>query len=232
MSDFALGDPVIGLSDWLATKVGTQAEFVVLDAAALAPPPSGVSAVEASTLPANAPHTAAQALDLLALAEGQILAVTGAGGAVGGYAVELARHRGIRVIGIGSDQDEAFITRLGATFVARSEDPAGAIRALAPGGVDAVLDAAVVGGAVIGAVRDGGAFVGLVPPAAPPAERRIRVSSVGLRSDGAQLRELVGLVEQGRPALRVARTFALEQAAEAHEALARGGVRGRLVLVP
>ena len=228
---FAPGDAVIGLSDWLVTQAGTQAEFVVLDASALAPAPSGGSPVEAATLPANA-QTAVQALDALGLGEGESLAVTGAAGAVGGYAAELARRRGIRVVGIGAKRDEEFIAGLGATFVARSDDPAGALRAVAPGGVDGLLDAAVVGVPALGAVRDGGVFVSVVPPAAPAAERGIRVSSIGVRSCGSQLRELVALVEGGLLTLRVAQTLPLEEVARAHTMLAEGGVRGRLVLVP
>ncbi|MBA3276386.1 MAG: alcohol dehydrogenase catalytic domain-containing protein [Chloroflexia bacterium] len=51
--DFIAGDAVVGLSDWLRTQVGTHAEYVVLDAGALAPAPAGVSPIEAATLPAN-----------------------------------------------------------------------------------------------------------------------------------------------------------------------------------
>ncbi|NUW30966.1 NADP-dependent oxidoreductase [Nonomuraea sp. SMC257] len=230
-SGFTPGDRVVGMSDWLATRNGTHAEFVVLDAAAVAPAPAGVDPAEAATLTANA-LTAVQALDLLGLVEGQTLAVTGAAGAVGGYAVELARHRGLDVIGIGSAQDEDFVSGLGATFLPRSDDPGRALRAIAPEGVDGLLDTAVIGAQVLAAVRDGGAFVSVMPPATPPAERGIRVETVFVRSDGARLRELVALVEQGRLTLRLARTLPFEQAAEAHELLAKGGLRGRLVLVP
>ncbi|MFG2003877.1 NADP-dependent oxidoreductase [Spirillospora sp. NPDC048911] len=225
---FAQGDHVVGVSDWLETKRGTHAEFVVLDAAAIAPAPAGVDLVEAATFPVNS-LTADQALDLLGLAEGQTLVVTGAAGAVGGYAVELARLRGLDVVGIGSVQDEAFITGLGATFLPRSEDPARVLREVK---VDGLLDAAVIGAPALAAVRDGGAYVSVLPPATPPAERGIRVETVLVRSDGARLRELVALVEQGRLTLRLAQTFTFDQAAQAHELLAKGGVRGRIVLVP
>ncbi|MEV0144903.1 MULTISPECIES: NADP-dependent oxidoreductase [unclassified Nonomuraea] len=230
-SGFTPGDRVVGMSDWLTTRRGTHAEFVVLDATAIAPAPAGVDPAEAATLPVNA-LTADQALDLLGLTEGQTLAVTGAAGAVGGYAVELARHRGLDVIGIGSVQDEPFVSGLGATFLPRSDDPARALRAIAPEGVDGLLDAAVIGARTLAAVKDGGAFVSMMPPATPPAERGIRVQTVFVHSDGARLRELVTLVEQGLLTVRRARTFTFEQAAEAHELFAKGGVRGRLVLVP
>ncbi|MFD1541379.1 NADP-dependent oxidoreductase [Nonomuraea guangzhouensis] len=228
---FMLGDHVVGMSDWLATKRGTHAEYVVLDAAALADAPAGVDPAEAATLPVNA-LTADQALDLLGLTQGQTLAVTGAAGAVGGYAVELARHRGLDVIGIGSAQDEPFISGLGAAFLPRSDDPARALRAITPEGVDGLLDAAVIGPPALAAVRDGGAFVSMMPPATPPAERDISVETVFVHSDGARLRELVTLVEQGLLTLRLAQTFTFDQAAQAHELFAKGGLRGRLVLVP
>jgi NADPH:quinone reductase len=228
---FAPGQPVVGMSDWLVTKVGTQAEYVVLDAAALAPAPSGVDPVRAATLPANA-LTAAQALELLGLTAGQTLGITGAAGAVGGYALELARHQGIRVVGTGSPQDREFLTDRGAVFVPRSQDPATAIRVAAPAGVDGLLDTAAVGQPALATVRDGGGYVTVMPPAAPPAERGIRVETVRVHSDPARLRELVALAEQGVLTLRVAQVLPFEQVAQAHMLLAKGGVRGRLVLVP
>jgi NADPH:quinone reductase-like Zn-dependent oxidoreductase len=95
-----------------------------------------------------------------------------------------------------------------------------------------LLDAAVIGAPALAAVRDGGAFVSVMPPATPSTGRDIRVETVVVHSDGGRLRELVSLVEQGGLTLRLAQTFPFAKAAEAHEKLAKGGVRGRLVLVP
>jgi NADPH:quinone reductase-like Zn-dependent oxidoreductase len=231
VTGFAPGQAVVGLSDWFGTLVGTQAEYVVLNASAVAPAPTNATPVEAATLPLNA-LTAAQALDLLNLNAGQSVAITGAAGAVGGYAVELALHRGLKVYAISGAQDEQFLTNLGATFVPRSEDPAAAVRAFVPEGVDGVLDTALVGGPVLGAVKEGGSFVNVYAPLAPEAERDITIGSVFVQSNGAQLAELVGLVEQGKLSLRVAQTFSFAEAAQAHEVLGKGGVRGRIVLVP
>lgn len=231
VTGFAFGQPVVGLSDWFATLVGTQAEYVVLDASAIAHAPHQATAMAAATLPLNA-LTASQALDLLDLGTGRSVAITGAAGAVGGYAVELAVHRGLQVYGIAGAQDEGFITALGATFVPRTEDPAATLRAAAPAGVDGVLDTALVGAPVLGAVKDGGAFVNVYAPLAPESERGISVNSVFVKSDGTRLAELVQLVDKGALTLRVAQTYPFEEAARAHEALAKGGVRGRLVLVP
>jgi NADPH:quinone reductase len=141
VTDFAIGDAVMGLSDYFEHRTGTQAEFVVLDATAIARVPAGVSLVEAATLPLNA-QTAAQALALLGLSRGQTVAITGAGGAVGGYATQLAANAGLTVYGIGGAQDADFIRAAGAIFVARSADPAAAIRTLVPDGVDGLFDPA------------------------------------------------------------------------------------------
>lgn len=62
--------------------------------------------------------------------------------------------------------------------------------------------------------------------------RGVRTGAVEVSADGAQLAELVRLVDDGVLTLRVAETFALDDAAKAHARLAEGGVRGRLVLVP
>ena len=231
---FALGDSVIGLSDWFATLAGTHAEYVVLSASAVAAAPAGVSPAEAATLPLNG-LTALQALDLLGLSEGQSLVVTGAAGAVGGYALELAARRGLKVYGVAGEQDHAFVTGTGAGFIARSgaaEALAGSVLAVLPEGADGVLDTAVLGGPALAAVRDNGSYVGVFGPAAPQPERGVRVAAVSVQSDATQLTRLVELVENGDLTLRLARTLALAEAAEAHALFAKGGLRGRLVLLP
>lgn len=81
-------------------------------------------------------------------------------------------------------------------------------------------------------MRDGGAYMGVIPNAAPASVRGVRVGEVGVLADGARLAELVRLVEEGVLTLRVAETYALDEAAKAHARLAEGGVRGRIVLVP
>jgi NADPH2:quinone reductase len=116
---FAVGDRVVGLSDRLEVPTAGQAEFVVLDP------------VEAATLPLNV-LTAAQALDLLDLAAGQTLLVTGAAGAVGGFAVELAAARGLRVPALAGDGDEDLVRKLGAQARCRPRCAAPAWRTCSP----------------------------------------------------------------------------------------------------
>ncbi|MFF7858158.1 zinc-binding dehydrogenase [Streptomyces sp. NPDC007904] len=217
------GDEVVALDYGMVKPLGAHAEYVVVPAEAVAAAPRTADAVHAATLPLNA-LTAAQALDLLDLASGASLLVTGAAGAVGGYAVQLAARRGVSVTALAREDDEDLVRSLGA-----ARFTGGAVGAR---GFDAVLDAAVLGERALGWVRDGGAYVGVIPQAAPAPERGVRVDAVEVSADGARLAELVGLVDAGALTLRVAGTFPLDDAAKAHARLAEGGVRGRLVLVP
>ncbi|UQX05018.1 zinc-binding dehydrogenase [Streptomyces sp. RerS4] len=109
-----------------------------------------------------------------------------------------------------------------AAFVPRGEAPA------AP--VDGVPDAAVLGAPALAAVRDGGVYVGLIPGAAPAADRGVRVVEQEVAPDGAPLAELVALVDAGALTLRVADTFDLADAPKAHTALTTPGTRGRVIL--
>lgn len=228
----AVGDQVIGLSDRLEAPLRTQADFVVLEAGEVARAPIGVSAAEAATLPLNT-LTAWQALDLAGLAAGQTLLVTGAAGGVGGYLVELAAVRGLRVVAVAGAADEELVRGFGAEwFIPREADLPASVRALVPGGVDGAVDAAILGHAAFDAVRGLGVFVHVVAGVSIPRLRGIRVETVLVRSDAAQLAEVARLVEAGRLTVRVAATYPLEQAAEAQARLAAGGLRGRLVLVP
>ncbi|GHC77407.1 NADP-dependent oxidoreductase [Streptomyces flavofungini] len=230
---FAPGERVIGVRDRLDVTLGTYADFVVLDAAAVAAAPARLSAAEAATLPLNG-LTALQALDRLVLAPGATLLVTGAAGAVGGYAVQLAALRGLRVVAYAGAADEEFARAVGAQwFVPRSGDLAEDVRALVPGGVDAALDTAVLGVAALGAVRNHGSFVSVVGGAAPVPLRGITVTEQWVAADDAALARLSALAEDGRLTARVADTMPLAEAVRAHRRLDdREVLRGRLVLVP
>ncbi len=231
VTSLAPGERVIGLRDRLDQPLGTYADQVVLDASDVAPAPLGVDSAAASALPLNG-LTAVQALDLLGLAAGQTILVTGAAGGLGGFAVELASMRGLRVIAAAGDDDEKLTRELGAAaFVPRSADLAPAVRDLVPGGVDAAFDAAVLGYPALDAVRAGGSFAAFIGTG-PAAVRGIRVVPVNIHADGAALTGLSALAAAGKLTLRVAGIYALEDAARAHERLQTGGLRGRLVLVP
>ena len=205
----------------------------MVPAASVARVPEKASLEAAATLPMNG-LTVRLALDRLALKPGQTLGVTGAAGAVGGYAVELGVSEGLRVIAVARSQDEALVRQLGAKTFVPSGD--GAIRGMydaAPGGVDGLIDAAVLDAAVLPAIRDGGKLA-TVRGFAGPSERGITIEPVRVASyvqNYEALDRLGRLVAEGRLTLRVSKTFPPERAAEAQRTMAAGGTRGRLVIV-
>ncbi|WP_347059605.1 NADP-dependent oxidoreductase [Blastococcus sp. HT6-30] len=227
----AVGDPAMGIVVPSGPH-GAYREDKVLPGDSVVRAPAGATAVEASTLPMNG-LTARLSLDLMGLRPGQVLAVTGAAGAYGGYVVQLAKADGLTVVADASESDEELVRGLGADVVVRrGEDVAARIREQFPQGVDGLADGAVQDAQALPAVRDGGA-VATVRGYRGNGERGLRFFPTLVRSvatDRPALDRLRRQVEEGALTLRVARTFPAEQAAEAHRLLEAGGVRGRLVL--
>jgi NADPH:quinone reductase-like Zn-dependent oxidoreductase len=211
---------------------GGYAERVVVPADSATLVPAGATDVAAATLPMNG-LTVRQALDLLALSPGQTLAVTGAPGAVGGYAVQLGRAAGLRVIADAGPADEDLVKALGADVVVRRGGDFGEqVKAVSPGGADGVVDAALLNELAIPAVRDGGGLATLRGFRGEP-QRGIAFHPVLVRDyarERAKLDRLRQQAEAGQVTLRVAAAYSAERAAEAHRRLEAGGVRGRLVL--
>jgi NADPH:quinone reductase len=159
--------------------------------------------------------------------------VTGAAGGVGGYAVELARTRGVRIFAQGQPEDEEFLRGRGATcFISRDEELSETVRRFVPDGVDGVLDAAALGARALAAVRDGGIFVSVRSDVLPPPKRGVAVRHTTAGPEATRLSWLSALAEVGVLTPRVAQIYPLSEAAAAHAQLAQGGLRGRIVLVP
>lgn len=194
----------------------------MVSAADVAVVPDELDLIAASTVPLNG-LAAAQILDLLGDAPdgGARLLVTGAAGAVGGYVVVLAQERGWKVTGLARERDEQFVRGLGAGFTADAEP-----------GWDAVADAGALQQAALALVRDGGQFVGVQPSAQLSAERGVTIAAVVAHPDGTRLADLLARAASGQLPARVHAVLPLDQAADAHRAVAKGGVRGRYVLQP
>jgi NADPH:quinone reductase len=226
------GETVIAITATPPNGPGAQAELVVVPAESAAPAPAGWSLTAATTLPMNG-LSARQALDLLDLAPGMTVAVSGAAGAVGGFTVQLAVAAGLRVVAVARARDEELVRSLGAqVFIAAGEDPAAAVRDAVPGGVDAVIDCALLGAAMLPAVRDGGQVAVMRSLSGNP-DRGIQVHQVAVSRylrEGGKLAELSRQAEGGELALRVAETIPPEGAAAAHRRLEAGVVRGRIVI--
>ena len=225
---FAPGDRVLGMIPFgrIGGRVGAYAQAAAVDPAWLAPLSTDIDAATAATLPLNA-LTARQALDMIAAPPGATLLVTGASGAVGGFATQLAVHAGLRVLAQASNDDEAWVASLGATEVLPRETDLATI-----GPVDAVLDAVPLGPESTAALRDGGIAVFTRPPRPADPERDVRFQTVLVQSDPAALRALTADLEAGRLRTRIAAVLPLDQAARAHELNESGGLRGKVVLTP
>jgi NADPH:quinone reductase len=223
------GARVVGMIPFaqIGGRVGAYAERAAVEPSWLAPLPEGVPFEEAATLPLNT-LTARQSLDLLGLAAGDTLLVTGASGGVGGFAVQLAVADGLRVIAVAGRDDEEWVASLGAhEVVARDTDLVG----IEP--VDGVFDAVPLGpGASTAALRDGGMAVFTRPPNPPEPERALRYETIRVKPDAAMLSGLAEQLAAGRLRPRVAHVLPLEEAARGHELAEAGGLRGKVVLVP
>jgi NADPH:quinone reductase len=213
-------------------QTGGYAERVVVPAESVTQVPSGATDAEASTLPMNG-LTTVQALDLLALEPGQTLAVSGAAGAVGGYAVQLGKAAGLRVIADAAPADEQLVKDLGADVVVeRGPEFAQRVREVVPQGADGLVDAALLNDLAVPAVRDG-RRVATVRGFTGEQDRGITFHPVTVRGyarEHAKLDNLRRLAETGHVTLRVAHVLPAQRAAEAHRILEAGGTRGRLVL--
>lgn len=227
-----LGEKVIGLTLTTMADVGAYAEYVVTDVRSVVRAPSNATTAPASTLLMNA-LTAYAMLEALSIPAGGTVAVTGAAGALGGYALELAKHQRLQVVADAAEADEELVKGLGADVVVRrGANAAERIRDALPNGVDGVVDAALYNDAIVPAIRDSGAVTSARQHVGP-GERSIVWHKVSVDQHTTRtdvLNDLRDLVEAGTLTLRVADTFPVEQAAEAHRRLEAGGLRGRLVL--
>ncbi|MFJ5140305.1 NADP-dependent oxidoreductase [Streptomyces sp. NPDC088707] len=229
VTEFAEGEEVMGYvrEDFLSR--GTFAEYVAAPVRTLARKPRSVGFEESAALPL-AGLTAYQALHQpLAVGPGDTVLVHAAAGGVGSMGVQIARHLGCRVIGAAREAGLERVAELGAEPVVYDEATfADQVRTLAPQGVDAVLD--TIGGPFLrisaGLLAAGGRLASIADG---------EVLALGgryfwVRPDPVDLAALADLVDEGVLSVRVARTFPLEQAADAQRANAAGGLNGKVVV--
>jgi NADPH:quinone reductase-like Zn-dependent oxidoreductase len=235
VQDLQAGQAVVAITTFVGTGRGAQAALATVKAEDVALIPPGVDPLGASTLPMSA-LTALATLDRLGLEAGATLGVIGAAGAVGGYVVQLARERDLRVLALASASDEELVRSFGADTVIVSRSPA-AFEQHQPGGVDGLVDTAVLGAAALSAVRPGGTLALMRPLSEPDLERAaalgVRTELISVRTYQGDRRRLQGLLDRvsdGRLVLRVAQSLPPADAATAHRRMEAGGVRGRIVL--
>jgi NADPH:quinone reductase-like Zn-dependent oxidoreductase len=214
---------------------GAWAEYLIAPADTVAPKPASVPWDVAGAFPVPA-LTAEQVLsEAVQVRDGETVLVHGSGGVTGGLIVQLAAVRGARVIATAGPASADRVRGLGARDVIdyNAPDLLDRIRTANEGRPIPVVINAVPGGSevVYPLVADGGRFATITSD--PPAEERgITVANVYVRPDGAQLRELVRLLGDGRLSLNVAGRYSLEDAAGALARVAAGSVSGAIVVTP
>ena len=218
----AAGDDVLGFADG-----GGYAEYAL--ATTVAPKPAELGWTEAAALPVAA-ETALRVLRLLEVTQGDTLLIHGAAGGVGTVAVQLAVARGATVIGTASEANHDHLRELGATPVLYGEGLVDRVRAAAPDGVDAVFDAAGRGALPDSIALRGG--TSRIVTIADPAAFGLGIPFSGEAArDAGDLAEVARQAGDGRLRVTVAETYSLEEAPAAHEAVATGHGRGKVVLL-
>jgi NADPH:quinone reductase-like Zn-dependent oxidoreductase len=233
VSGWSVGDAVVGFLPM--TAPGAAAEYVAAPAEALAAAPRTVELADAAALP-SAGLAAWQALfEHAGLKAGQSILINGAGGAVGGYAVQLAKQAGATVTATASARS---IDRVRSYRADRIVDHTATPlpQAVAGQRFDVVLNLAPTSpqetARLVEVVADGGAFVSTTTPGPEDAGRGARTARVFARSDAAQLTELVARVDAGELRIEVAERRPLTDLAAVHDQAAAGRLPGKTVLTP
>ncbi|TPG17796.1 NADP-dependent oxidoreductase [Pedococcus bigeumensis] len=229
-----LGDSVIGFLPF--GDDGATAEYVLAGAATLAPAPVSIPLADAAALPLVG-LTAWQALfDHADLRPGQRILVNGASGAVGGYAVQLAKAAGARVIATASPQTRAQVLAQGADEVI--DHTAGDVSAALSEPVEVLLNLAPISpeqfSALAARVNDGGIIVNTTVwmPAPSDEARGVRSIDLYVRSDPAQLAELSTRVDRGELTVDIAERVPMAQLVTVHTRAGDGTLAGKIVVLP
>ena len=240
------GEPALRAGDRVFGEARTHGAYAERTAVAPGRPlepltriPDGVSDEQAAALPVAA-IAALGSLELLQVAAGQRLVVMGAAGGVGGYAVQMARARGVHVIGtVLGDIEEARSLGAEEVYDSKATDAVEAIRASHPGGVDAVLDLVTGGNAIqrdCEILKPGGALVSTIKAADEAwfAGRHIKAYNLSASNNPVQsvegLERIVRMLADGTITARVKSTFELDAAGQMFEMLQHGGIRGKAVI--
>jgi NADPH:quinone reductase-like Zn-dependent oxidoreductase len=226
--EYQVGDEVYGYVRKDTVRGGTFAELVAAPVRTLARKPASLSFEEAAAVPLTG-LTAYQVIQRAGVQDGQTVLVHATAGGVGAFAVQIAKALGARVIGTASERNHEFLRGLGAEPVTYGDGLADRVRAIAPDGVDVVLD--FVGDGAVAATVENLADGGTVASIADPTARSEHGGHyVWVRPSTADLDALTALFDAGKLSVEIAQVFDLADAAEAHRANESGHTRGKVVV--
>jgi NADPH:quinone reductase-like Zn-dependent oxidoreductase len=225
---YAAGDEVYGFVLYADPAVhdGSWAELITVpEDHMVAAMPRSVDFAHAGAAPL-AGIGALGAFDALAPAEGETVLIVGAAGGVGSFFVQLAAAAGANVVAPALPEDGDYLRGLGAReIVDRNGDVAAAVREAHPDGVDAVLDG-VSWTPDASLLRDGGRLASLLGAAGEGAGR----FNIVAEPTPANLQRLAELLDAGTLRVSIQRSYGLEQAGEALQALPTTHTQGKLGL--
>ena len=225
VTGLAVGDRVTGFA---LTGAGTYVGTTLLLAESTARIPDGLPETWAATIPI-AGTTALDVLDQLALPAGASLLVNGIGGGVGIAVAQIARDRGLVVVGTGSAAKRDRATATGAAFVDYTAgDVVDRLRAQAPDGFDAVVD--TVGGDSLRGVAPLAAKPDALVSVGDPSVTELGGVSVHRRLDRSGLERVGALMVTGRLDPNITATYPLARAEEALALVESHHASGKLVI--
>lgn len=234
VTGWAIGDAVVALLPM--TSDGAAADYVLAPAESLAAAPASVPLADAAALP-TVGLTAWQALfEIADLTPGQKILINGAGGAVGGYAIQLAAQAGAEVTATGKPDAAPRLSERGAARVIDYIDYDSTPFTVTGAPFDVVLNLVSTTpeqtDALLSLVADGGVHVGTMTAGPEHTERGVRTHRAFVRSDAAQLAELVRRVDTAELRIDVAARRPLAETAAVHEEADTGLLAGKTILVP
>ncbi len=225
VSEFQIGDEVIGYLREEILHSGTYAEKVSGPVDAFVRKPPTLSWAEAAGLPLPGLTAYRAVVHVLQVQRNEIFVIHGAAGAVGSLAVQIARARGARVIGVDANSQHQYLQSIGAEPVPFGDEAIVRICELVPNGADAILDCA--GHGALGSISKVGKQNVRAGSIVEPADGATMIFA---RREPAHFAAIAELAETGRLVPRVAQSFPLEKAAEAHRSIQEGRARGKIVL--
>lgn len=221
---WAVGQAVFG-----QVGSGAAATNVLADPSRLVPRPDWLSFEDAAALPV-ATEAAHRSLRLLDVAAGETLLVHAVAGGAGLVTAQLARIRGVRVVGTASAERDDALREFGITPVAYGDGWVERVRAAAPDGIDKVLDASGRG-VLAGSIElTGDADRVLTIADGSADEYGVRFTSGGGATLPEVFAEVLPLVHGGDVRLPVAEVFPLERAADAYRRSDQAHVLGKIVI--
>ncbi|MFC6999001.1 NADP-dependent oxidoreductase [Rufibacter roseus] len=232
---FNVGDEVYAYARRPTVQHGTFAEYIVLPESYLAHKPKNLSFEEAAGIPLVGLTAYQSMFDVGNLQAGQTVLILGASGGVGSLGIQLAKEKGVTVIGVASQKNHAFMKELGAdhTVTYKDTDVGAAVKEIYPDGVDLIFDCA--SGETLQqslkALKSGGTLVSILNHG-EDIDKSINFHYWFVEPNSTELEHIREIAEAGKLKVHVSEKYSLDDASEALKQIATHHTTGKIVVVP